>query len=414
MKWRKLEFRDVLTMNRRPYELGSTEDANLVGMRLYGVGPFHREHKPAHRIRKKSHFVIKTGDIIYNKLFAWKGTFGIVPTQLDGMFVSDKFPTYKLDDSQVYPPFLTWYFRLPKVWDRARRQSRGSAALSKLTLNPPQFLELPLLLPSLEEQKSISETLDASMSRLKAAWEIRKRPSMLLFGRSMSIGQEGRLLLRSALSQLEQDCGGTLATLDDVLFDTLRSGPSFPVSNEGTGVAVAMPSCVGSFQFSADRISYGVYDSSVQDKDYLRRGDILFSRGNKTDHVGTCAVFPGHADPITYANLFMRVRVDPDGYDVEFVQSWLMTPLVRKHVRKHTKGTSPTVQKINSTGVKSIPFPVGISIARQREWADRLKRIRTTCDAIERCAVESANRLEVLPRVIVNDIFRIPWQKLVS
>jgi type I restriction enzyme S subunit len=49
--------------------------------------------KTALRIAKKSHFVIRAGDVIYNKLFSWKGTFGIVPPELDGMFVSDKFPT---------------------------------------------------------------------------------------------------------------------------------------------------------------------------------------------------------------------------------------------------------------------------------------------------------------------------------
>ena len=122
--------------------LGPTEDANLVGMRLYGAGPFHREHKSAIQIAKKSHFRINAGDVIYNKLFAWKGTFGVVPPELDGMLVSDKFPTYELDRSQVDESWLKWYFRHPAVWEQARLMSKGSAALSKLTLNPPDFLKL--------------------------------------------------------------------------------------------------------------------------------------------------------------------------------------------------------------------------------------------------------------------------------
>ena len=97
--------------NSRPYNLAPDQDANLVGMRLYGFGPFHRELKSAIQIRKKSHFQIRSGDIIYNKLFAWKGTFGIVPPELDGMFVSDKFPTYELDRSRVDERYLAWFFR---------------------------------------------------------------------------------------------------------------------------------------------------------------------------------------------------------------------------------------------------------------------------------------------------------------
>ncbi|MCI0333212.1 MAG: hypothetical protein L0228_08325 [Planctomycetes bacterium] len=110
-----VRFADFLKSNKRPYTLGPTEDANLVGMRLYGRGPFHRELKPASKIRKKSHFVIRKNDVIYNKLFAWKGTFGIVPESFDGMFVSDKFPTYELNERQVDRDFLRWYGSSEKI-----------------------------------------------------------------------------------------------------------------------------------------------------------------------------------------------------------------------------------------------------------------------------------------------------------
>ena len=150
------KFGEFLTPNKRPYTLGPTEDAKLVGMKLYGEGPFFREYKEAIKIRKKSHFIIKEGDVIYNKLFAWKGTFGIVPPALDGMFVSDKFPTYELNSRLVVPEYLSWYFRWSRLWDMARRMSTGSAALSKLTLNPPKFLELTMPVPKKELQYDLA------------------------------------------------------------------------------------------------------------------------------------------------------------------------------------------------------------------------------------------------------------------
>ncbi|MCP3368698.1 restriction endonuclease subunit S [Bradyrhizobium cajani] len=94
--------------------------------------------------------------MIYNKLFAWKGTFGVVPAELDGMFVSDKFPTYELDRTQVDERYLGWYFRHPEVWEQARSMSTGSAALSKLTLNPPKFLQLEMALPEIDMQRAIA------------------------------------------------------------------------------------------------------------------------------------------------------------------------------------------------------------------------------------------------------------------
>ena len=414
MSWSLVPFSDVMAINRRPYLLGPTEDADLVGMRWYGLGPFHRETKPAHRIQKKSHYTVRHGDVVYNKLFAWKGTFGIVPEDLNGMFVSDKFPTYELDTERVFPPYLSYYFRFPKLWVAAERLSKGSAAISKLTLNPPQFLELPLLLPPIEEQKKIAETLHSATTRLTEMWSMRSRPSLLLFGRSMSVAQEGRLLFHSYLTNFQTTLADSLERLEDILVGSLRSGPSFPVSAEGGGVAVAMPSSVGSYRFNEDKISYGVYDYSVPDKDLLQVGDILFSRGNKTDHVGTCAVYPGQEEPTTYANLFMRIRVDTERYLPQFVHYWLMTPLVRRHVRKNTTGTSPTVQKINSNGAKSIPFPVGISKDEQSAWVERLTKVRELCDQIETCAVDVASKLELLPHLVVNQTFAGKWHELMG
>src|SRR5207249_3457750 len=102
----------------------------------------------------------RTGDIIYNKLFAWRGAFGLVEPVLAGMFVSDKFPTYSLDRDRVNERYLTWLFRYPDVWEQSRRMSTGSAALSKLTLNPPKLLELGIRLPSRAEQDSIETKID--------------------------------------------------------------------------------------------------------------------------------------------------------------------------------------------------------------------------------------------------------------
>jgi type I restriction enzyme S subunit len=160
-QWNTMAFREFLTPRLRPYTLGPDEDANLVGMKWYGEGPFHREFKTATKIAKKEHFVIRSGDVIYNKLFAWKGTFGIVPNELDGMFCSDKFPTYELNREKMSEAYLRWYFRYPPLWDQARQKSTGSAAISKLTLNPPKFLDLTIQAPGdVREQERIALRLE--------------------------------------------------------------------------------------------------------------------------------------------------------------------------------------------------------------------------------------------------------------
>ena len=37
---------------------------------------------------------VKAGDIIYNRLFAWKGSFGLIGEDLAGCYVSHEFPLF--------------------------------------------------------------------------------------------------------------------------------------------------------------------------------------------------------------------------------------------------------------------------------------------------------------------------------
>jgi type I restriction enzyme S subunit len=203
----RVPFSEFLRPNSRPHTLASDQDANLVGMRWYGGGPFHRELKLAHRIQKKSHFVIRAGDVIYNKLFAWKGSFGVVPDELEGMYVSDKFPTYQPDLVKIEPRYLAWFFKHHDIWEQARKKSTGSAAISKLTLNPPQFLELDIPLPGLGKQNDVADRLDSCARNIEEARRLRadalqkidqivQSASSALLSRYDSEAQLGRVLLR--------------------------------------------------------------------------------------------------------------------------------------------------------------------------------------------------------------------------
>src|SRR5262249_51889382 len=86
---------------------------------------------------------------------------------------SDKFPTYELDRSRVDERYLAWFFRHTDIWEQSWRMSTGSAALSKLTLNPPKFLELEIPLPTLHEQQRIAAKIDIVAEKIAEAKNIR-------------------------------------------------------------------------------------------------------------------------------------------------------------------------------------------------------------------------------------------------
>jgi type I restriction enzyme S subunit len=393
-KWPIVRFAEILCPNRRPYTLGPTEDADLVGMRLYGGGPFHREHKPAMRIRKKSHYVIHEGDVIYNKLFAWKGAFGIVPAELDGMLASDKFPTYELDESLVARQYLGWYFRLPALWEQARAMSTGTAALSKLTLNPPRFLELDIPLPPLREQRRIVAKIESIDTRTKEAKKLN--------GNSI---RSGTALLGAHLNDLIGRLG-ELGVLSDVLDGKLRNGWSPRCDNAPGGTPVLSLGAVTGFDYNPREFKRTSLPTDSEATYWLQPGDLLITRSNTPELVGHAAIYDGNPRPCIYPDLMIRVPLDSALADRRFLWYWLQSPLVRQHIRDKAKGTSSTMLKINQKIVKEIPFPVGLSLEIQKKLIVELDSKHSFLADLKQHQASVTTKLDALIASVIDTAFR--------
>lgn len=387
-------FGKILKPNKRPYTLGPSEDANLVGMRLYGSGPFHRELKPAMQIQKKTHFRIQAGDVIYNKLFAWKGTFGIVTNPLDGMFVSDKFPTYELDRTRVEERFLSWYFKHPPLWEQARQLSTGSAALSKLTLNPPRFMELTIPLPPPEEQRRVVALIEALVEKLDEVKELQKQSRMAT-----------RALLQSKLSHgLNAD--GISGTLSDVLTEKPRNGWSARCDNSPDGVPVLALSAVTGFVYDGNAHKRTSLHTNENAHYWLSTGDLLITRSNTPQLVGHAAIYDGTPSPCIFPDLMMRIPVDTSKANPRFVWYWLQTPLARNYVLSKATGTSPTMKKISQPIVMKIPYPSNLTLMRQAEIVEQLDRISVRIQKVESTQSKSRTAAQALLPSILDRAFK--------
>jgi len=390
---KQARFGDFLIPNKRPYVLGPTEDANLIGMRWYGLGPFHREFKLATKIRKKSHFVVRAGDVIYNKLFAWKGTFGIVPPELDGMFVSDKFPTYELDTTQVDAEYLRWYFRSARLWEQARQMSIGSAAVSKLTLNPPKFLDLTMPCPSIPEQRRIAAKINALATVIEDI-------------------QRDRAWVQDSMGRLLQSALGSTVrsvTLDGVLGDVLREKPrngwSPHCDNDEAGTAVLSLGAVTGFYYNGSEHKRTSLPVSPEAHYWLHEGDLLLTRSNTPELVGHAAIYDGTRSPCIYPDLMMRLPVDPSKADIRFVWYWLQTPVVREFIAHNAAGTSPTMKKISQGTVMAIPYPAMLSLPEQRRIVAQLDGVQAKVDSLKALQAQFAAELDALLPSILDKAF---------
>ena len=398
-------FDKILCRVDRRIVLSEAAEYQCVGLKLYGKGAFIRECKVGAAIKRKQQWIVKRGDVIYNKLFAWKGSFAIADEAVDGCIVSDKFPTYSIDTSRVHPEFLALWFRSPHLAMIAQNSSKGAAALSKLTLNPPDFWRLSIPLPDLDEQSRVASRVSRLLQIIERVKEHRSPIDAVVQGRRAGIGSEVRLLMSAALRNLNDAMQHRFGILDDVLTLRPRSGPSFPCAEQGEGIPVIMPSALGGFRLDTSKVLYGFGDERLNQADILHAGDLLISRGNKRDQVGLCVVFNSDGR-FTYANLLMRMTVNPAKTLPEFVKYWVMSPVARKYILDHTKGTSPSVQKINQRALINMPFPKDVGLAEQQNWVRHLDTVFNRVDDLELRIRDQHALLESLVPSVLDRAFR--------
>ena len=146
---------DLVRQVKRVVPVEPTEQYRLLGMRWYADGLFLKDIKPGIEISAKHLYRVETGDFIYNRLFAWKGSFGIAQEQHDGAFVSGEFPCFEVAADRILPEYLLAIFTKPKTWEAVLGNSRGSTPTSRNRLREEQFLEMLVPVPSLEAQRRI-------------------------------------------------------------------------------------------------------------------------------------------------------------------------------------------------------------------------------------------------------------------
>jgi type I restriction enzyme S subunit len=393
-EWRLARFDEFLRRVDRKFILDDSGTFKCIGVRWYGMGAFVREVQLGASISRKQQWIIKQGDVVYNKLFAWKGAFAIADQAVDGCIVSDKFPTYEIDPAQVDPRYLGHYFHAPQIAQQAQNLSKGAAAISKLTLNPPQFWDLKIPLPPLDEQRRIAACIEQLTGKIQEAAQLR-----------VTATKQASALLASALSAALRS-PRVEGHLRDVLLGAPRNGRSVPCNNAEGGTPVLSLAAVTGFQYKPTEFKRTT-EPTVQGAHYwLRGGDLLITRSNTPELVGHAAIYDGSPSPCIYPDLMMRLDVNTSRADAKFIHRWLMSIPVRDYIASAAKGTSPTMKKINQGTVMRIPFPSALPLPEQRRIVAYVDSLQAKVDALKKLQTETAAELDALLPSIVDRAFK--------
>ena len=171
--WPAVKLEELLEQNTTTEKLEPEESYRLLGVRLEGKGPFIREEKPGSQIRAKSLRKVSSGEFIYSRLFAWRGAFGLISPEMDCAFVSNEFPTFKIDEQQVFPKFLEIYFKQRWVWTEVEKYCTGTTKASRNRFKEKFFINLAIPLPAKEEQKHIVARIESLLAKIEEARRLR-------------------------------------------------------------------------------------------------------------------------------------------------------------------------------------------------------------------------------------------------
>lgn len=392
--WRIARFDEFLHRVERKITLDDDMEYDSVGVRWYGMGTFVRERSSGIDIARKQQWLIKAGDVVYNKLFAWKGSFAIADSAVNNCIVSDKFPTYEADTEIIDPTFLGYYFRMPKLAAQAQGLSKGAAAISKLTLNPPQFWDLTIPIAPLEEQRRIVARIEEIVAKIAKAENLGRETAD-------EVATVMTLAISRAFEGIPVD-----GLLSDVLMEKPRNGWSARCDNAETGVPVLSLSAITGFKYRETEYKRTSQPTTLEAHYWLREGDLLITRSNTPELVGHAAIYNGSPGPCIYPDLMMRLVLDEHHVDKRFVHYWLRSGRVRDYIGRNAKGTSSSMKKISQEIVMNIPFPSSLSISEQLPIVAGLDTVEEKVDTLRQLQAATSAGLDALLPSILDKAFK--------
>ncbi len=134
----------------------------MQGVKWYGEGLFTRELRAGSEL-PGAVFRIEPGDLVYNRLFAWKQSFALATAV---GWASNEFPTFRVRTDGVRPRVLLACLLSPKFTAAVNAASTGSTPTSRNRLKERDFLALPITIPRPREQAAIEASLQV-IDRIK-------------------------------------------------------------------------------------------------------------------------------------------------------------------------------------------------------------------------------------------------------
>lgn len=374
----KVPLSDLMSLVSDPCRVDPRGSYPNLGIYSFARGVFGKPPIDGAQTSATTLYRVRSGQFIYSRLFAFEGAYAIVPEEMDGVFVSNEYPTFDIDQDQLLPRYLYWLFQRRDVWRQVAVGAKGMGD-RRQRVHPDKVLSYRIDLPSVGDQRRIVERLDrvaALVDERRSAIEAAERETQALLLKAFQRAVDGEPLRPMA----------EVAPLvrRPVEIDLDAAYPELGVRSFGRGT------------FHKPELP-GV---EVGNKKLFRicSGDLVFNIVFAWE--GAVAVAQPEDDGRVGSHRFLTCVPAPDTATVEFLRFYFSTPEGLQKLGEASPGGAGRNRTLGLKKLESLQVPVP-PIGRQH-WFDRLQAKAHEARSIR---ANTAQDVEALIPAMLHEIF---------
>ncbi|MFF0532732.1 hypothetical protein ACFYT3_30695 [Nocardia amikacinitolerans] len=307
----------------------------------------------------------RTGDLVINRMRAFQGALGIAP---EAGVVSPDYAVLRVDpriDKRWLNYFLTSGFTVATMASLVRGiggTEAGNVRTPRLNVSDLQSMTVPLV--SADEQRAIADYLDRETARIDTLIEEQQRLIEMLRERRRAVVEEAVAIVDTTGARLKH------------VIRSVRQGwspqcCSWPADGVETW-AVLKAGAANGGRFRPMENKELPEDEIPRPEIVVIRGDLLVSRANTRELVGSAAVVEGDFPRLMLCDKLYAFSLDESRVDSRFVAAVLGSRRWRDLIELEATGTSHSMLNISQSDIVNLPMQLP-SVDEQRRIVTHLQ-----------------------------------------
>ena len=398
--WPLVPLEELLTPVSRAETVDADKSYRILGAHWYAQGLYVKDITTGAGIQAKALYRVEEGDFVYNRLFAWKGSFALATKENHGCYVSNEFPCFAVNRSRLDGRFLWRFLSRSSVWDEALSESTGGTPTSRNRLKEHKFLAFKIPLPPLDEQRRIVARIEALAAKIEEAKAFHRQTA-----------DEANALIHGVTSRMDDEARKsapptTLERLAAKEKGSLRSGP------------------FGSALLHQEFVSDGIPAIGIQDVQencfvLTRRWNVTLEKADELKRytikprdilvtvmgtLGRACVVPDDVPRMISTKHVWTISLDQATAEPRWLSYWLNFSRTVRH-ELLGQGTGTAIPGLNGEKLRKLSLPE-ISLPKQRRIVAYLDSLQAKVDALKKLQTETAAELDALLPSILDKAFK--------